>query len=35
MDRLAWWDWDHLKLRKALDDFRALSAEDFISRYAL
>ena len=35
MDRLAWWDWDHMKLRKALDDFRALSAEDFLARYAL
>ncbi len=34
MDRLAWWDWDHLRLRTALDDFRALSAEEFLSRYA-
>jgi hypothetical protein len=33
MDRLAWWDWDHAKLRDALDDFRTLSAEDFLSRH--
>lgn len=33
MDKLAWWDWDHATLRTALDDFRALSAEDFLSRY--
>ncbi len=34
MDRLAWWDWDHSRLRSALDDFRLLSAEEFLSRYA-
>ncbi|AYD03306.1 DapH/DapD/GlmU-related protein [Neorhizobium sp. NCHU2750] len=34
MDQLAWWDWDHSKLRTALDDFRMLSAEDFIARYS-
>ncbi|TWF52891.1 DapH/DapD/GlmU-related protein [Neorhizobium alkalisoli] len=34
MDRLAWWDWEHAKLRTALDDFRALSADEFLSRYA-
>lgn len=34
MDKLAWWDWEHSRLRGALDDFRALSAEDFLSRYA-
>ncbi|ANL26092.1 phosphonate metabolism protein [Rhizobium phaseoli] len=33
MDRLAWWDWDHDRLRLALQDFRNLSAEDFLSRY--
>lgn len=33
MDRLAWWSWDHLRLRAALDDFRALSAEEFLDRY--
>lgn len=33
MDRLAWWDWDHARLRSALDDFRALDAEAFVTRY--
>ncbi|RUW72736.1 acetyltransferase, partial [Mesorhizobium sp. M4B.F.Ca.ET.049.02.1.2] len=30
---LAWWDWDHARLRASLDDFRALSAEAFLERY--
>ena len=30
---LAWWDWDHARLRSALDDFRRLPAEDFLERY--
>ena len=30
---LAWWDWDHATLRARLDDFRRLSAEDFLDRY--
>ncbi len=30
---LAWWDWDHARLRSALVDFRALSAEAFLERY--
>lgn len=33
MDRLAWWDWDHARLRHALDDFRSLEAEDFLTKY--
>jgi len=33
MDALSWWDWDHDRLRTALADFRALSADDFLSRY--
>ncbi|MBJ7533000.1 chloramphenicol acetyltransferase [Rhodomicrobium vannielii ATCC 17100] len=33
MRALAWWDWDHTRLRAALADFRALSAEDFLSKY--
>jgi phosphonate metabolism protein (transferase hexapeptide repeat family) len=33
MDALSWWDWDHDRLRTALADFRALSAEDFLGRY--
>lgn len=31
---LAWWDWDHARLRAALADFRALSAEDFLARHS-
>lgn len=30
---LAWWDWDHSRLRAALADFRALRAEEFLDRY--
>ncbi|WP_048648262.1 DapH/DapD/GlmU-related protein [Nitratireductor soli] len=30
---LAWWDWDHLRLRTALDDFRAMTAEAFLEKY--
>jgi phosphonate metabolism protein (transferase hexapeptide repeat family) len=31
--RLAWWDWDHERLRAALPDFRALSVERFLEKY--
>jgi phosphonate metabolism protein (transferase hexapeptide repeat family) len=30
---LAWWDWDHGRLRRALPDFRALPVEDFLDRH--
>ncbi|MFC6585477.1 chloramphenicol acetyltransferase [Sulfitobacter aestuariivivens] len=30
---LAWWDWPHDMLRKALEDFRSLKAEAFLERY--
>ena len=30
---LGWWDWPHARLRDALDDFRNLSAEEFLERY--
>lgn len=30
---LAWWDWDHARLRAALQDFRTLKAEAFLDRY--
>lgn len=33
MQALAWWDWDHARLRGALDDFRALSAEAFLEKH--
>lgn len=33
LQALAWWDWDHFRLRAALDDFRNLSAEAFLDRY--
>lgn len=33
MMALAWWDWSHDRLRDALEDFRALSAEVFLERY--
>ena len=31
--KLAWWDWDHNKLRAALPDFRKLGIEDFLATY--
>ncbi|WP_441238757.1 chloramphenicol acetyltransferase [Bradyrhizobium sp. 930_D9_N1_4] len=31
--RLAWWDWDHDKLREALPHFRKLGIEDFLATY--
>jgi phosphonate metabolism protein (transferase hexapeptide repeat family) len=30
---LAWWDWDHAALRRALADFRELSIKDFLAKY--
>lgn len=30
---LAWWDWDHERLRAALDDFRILPAAAFLDAY--
>lgn len=30
---LCWWDWDHARLRSALEDFRALSAESFLEKH--
>lgn len=34
MQALAWWDWPHEDLRAALPDFRKLTAEEFIAKYA-
>lgn len=31
---LAWWDWDHARLRHALPDFRNLSVEAFVEKYS-
>lgn len=31
---LAWWDWEHDRLAKAVDDMRSLSVEDFLARHA-
>lgn len=30
---LAWWDWDHERLRTALPDFRALSVKAFLDKH--
>ncbi len=30
---LAWWDWSHEALRRALPDFRKLTVEDFLAKY--
>lgn len=30
---LAWWDWNHERLRKALPDFRTLDIEAFLTRH--
>ncbi len=34
MDELCWWDWEHDQLFAALEDFRALAAEEFVEKYA-
>lgn len=30
---LAWWDWEHLRLRAALEDFRQLTVHAFLEKY--
>jgi len=32
-EKLAWWDWDHGRLRDALNDFRMLDADAFLARH--
>ncbi len=34
LEALAWWDWEHERLRHALEDFRTLSVEAFIAKHA-
>jgi phosphonate metabolism protein (transferase hexapeptide repeat family) len=33
LQRLAWWDWSHERLRAALPDFQKLEIEDFLERH--
>lgn len=33
MTRIAWWNWSHERLRRALPDFRKLDAEAFCLKY--
>ncbi len=33
LQALAWWDWDHARLRQALDDFRGLPIEAFLDKH--
>lgn len=33
LQTLSWWDWDHAKLRGALDDFRTLDIEAFLEKH--
>ena len=33
LQRIAWWDWTHDRLRIGLQDFRQMSAEDFCRKY--
>lgn len=30
---LGWWDWEHARLRTALEDFRTLGVEEFLRRH--
>jgi phosphonate metabolism protein (transferase hexapeptide repeat family) len=33
LQRLAWWNWDHERLRATLPDFRQLSVDSFLEKY--
>lgn len=33
LDALAWWDWDHEQLHRALPDFRNMGIEAFLEKY--
>ncbi|MFP4070980.1 MAG: DapH/DapD/GlmU-related protein [Desulfovibrionales bacterium] len=30
---LAWWDWEHERIKEALEDFRTLDAETFVEKH--
>ena len=34
LQALAWWDWDHERLRLALPDFRMLAVEEFLDKHS-
>lgn len=34
LQQIAWWDWDHARLKQALPDIRGLSIDAFIEKYA-
>jgi phosphonate metabolism protein (transferase hexapeptide repeat family) len=34
LEKLAWWDWSHERLRMALPDFRSPAVEDFLKKNA-
>jgi phosphonate metabolism protein (transferase hexapeptide repeat family) len=33
LEKLAWWDWPHVVIHSALDDFRHLPIERFVAKY--
>jgi phosphonate metabolism protein (transferase hexapeptide repeat family) len=33
LERIAWWDWPHGRLKQAMTDFRGLGAEAFCEKY--
>ncbi len=33
LQNLGWWDWEHERLRAALDDFRHLAVTEFLAKY--
>jgi phosphonate metabolism protein (transferase hexapeptide repeat family) len=33
--KLAWWDWDHEQLAKAVEDMKAMTTKDFLNKWEL
>lgn len=33
LEALAWWNWEHSRLRDALEDFRSLGIEEFLEKH--